>query len=113
GSAEAEAGATRSARGAVECGMSELIVGAPLVLVRQNLVGLRDLLEPRLGLGIAGIAVRMVLQRLLAIGLLDLFLRGVARHAKQLVEVLTQHESPPVSSLSPGPGVEEARSPGL
>ena len=51
------------------------VVLLALVGVRQDVVGLGDLLEALLGLRVARVAVRVVLARELAVGLLDLLLR--------------------------------------
>jgi hypothetical protein len=61
------------------------VVSVPFFLVPQDLEGLGGLLEPRLGLGVAGIAIGMVGQRELSVGLGDLFHRGIAGYAEHLV----------------------------
>ena len=72
-------------------GMSELVVpGAPL-RVAQHLVGFGGFLEAHLGALVAGIAVGMVLERELAVGLLDLVLARRARDAEHLVVVALGH----------------------
>src|SRR5204862_2480127 len=63
------------------------VVLLALVGVAERVVGGRDLLEARLGVGIAGVAVGVVLARELAVGLLDLILRGLAVDAERLVVV--------------------------
>ena len=50
-------------------------------------MGLGDLLEALLGLLVAGVAVRVVLARQLAVGLLDLLVGGVLAHPEDLVVV--------------------------
>jgi hypothetical protein len=52
--------------------MAVAVVGGALVGVAQHLVGLAGLLELLFGRVVAGVAVRMVLERLLAIGALQL-----------------------------------------
>src|SRR5204862_7176507 len=69
---------------------AEAVVGRALVLVLQRLVGLGDLLEALLGVRLLG-DVRVVLARELAVGLLDLVVRGPARDAERLVVVLVLH----------------------
>ena len=54
----------------------------------SNLIGLRDLLELVSRLRVALVAVGVVLHRQLAIRGLDVLLRRVTRHAKNLVVVL-------------------------
>jgi hypothetical protein len=51
--------------------VAELVVGRPLLRVLQDLVGLVDLLELRLGRGVARVPVRVVLHGELAVGALD------------------------------------------
>jgi len=68
---EPEAG-TPGPEAAVGGGVPEPVVARALVLVVEDLVGLRGLLELLLGLGISRIAVGVELQRLLPVGLLDL-----------------------------------------
>ena len=77
----------------VDAGMAVLIVGCALLGVRQHLVGFLGLLEFLLGRlgGITLIAVRVVLHRLLAISLLDFFIRGVLRNAQDFVKVSFCH----------------------
>src|SRR5205823_8982784 len=69
---------------------AERVVGRALFLVAQRLVGFRDLLELLLGVRLLG-DVRVVLARELAVGLLDLVVRGPARDAERLVVVLVLH----------------------
>jgi hypothetical protein len=64
-----------------------LVVGGALLRVGQDLVGFLGFLELLLGLGIVRIAVRMVLHGQLAVGLLDLVVRGVAVDAEDFVVV--------------------------
>src|SRR5690606_10124114 len=75
--------------------MAVLIVQAALAAVRQHLIGLLALLEPRLGRLVAGVAVRVVLHRTAAIGLLQLILGGAATDAEDLVVVTLAHRSGP------------------
>jgi hypothetical protein len=58
--------------------VAEAVVGRLLVGVLQDLVGLVDLLELRLGLRVVLVAVGVKLLRLLAVGLLDLVRRRAA-----------------------------------
>ena len=61
----------------LERGVAETVIGRALVGILQDLVGLVDFLEAVFGVGIAGIAIRMALHRVLAKGGLDLdFARG-------------------------------------
>ena len=71
--------------------MAVAVVGGALIGVAQHLVGLAGLLELLLGRMVAGIAVRMVLQRLLAVGALQFLIAGVARDAQNLVIICFAH----------------------
>jgi hypothetical protein len=62
-----------------EAGVTQLIVTAAFVFVREDLVRLGRLLEARLRRGVPGVAIRVVLQRGLAIGLADVVRRRVLR----------------------------------
>ena len=68
-----------------EPGVAVAVVPLALRLVGEDLVRLGRLLEPLLGLGVARVLVRVVLQGQLPIGLLDLVGRGVALHAEDFV----------------------------
>ena len=74
--------------------MAELVVGLALARIGEHLVGLLGLLELLLGLlGVVTlVAVRVVLHGQLAVGLLDVFLGGVLRHAEDFVVVALCHE---------------------
>ena len=65
----------------------EPVVAGPLLGIGEDRVGLRRLPEPLLRLGIAGVAVGVVIERQLAVGRLDLVRRGVAGDAEDLVEI--------------------------
>ena len=67
--------------------MAVLVIALALRGVAQHLVGLVDLLEPGLGLLVAGIQVGVVLLGQLAVGLLDLIVRGGAVYAQHLVVI--------------------------
>jgi hypothetical protein len=71
----------------VDAGVAVLVVGGALLRVGEDLVGFLGLLELLFGLGIVRIAVRMVLHGQLAVGLLDLVVRGVAVDAEDFVVV--------------------------
>src|SRR5205823_3836857 len=77
----ASAEAAASVRGA------EGVVLLPLLGIREQVVRALDLLEPLLGGRVAGVAVRVVLARELAVGLLDLLGARVLRDAEDLVWV--------------------------
>ena len=62
------------------------VVALALLGIAEDVVGLGDLLEALLGAGVL-VRVRVVLARELAVGLLDLVLRGLAVDAQRLVVV--------------------------
>jgi hypothetical protein len=70
-----------------DTGVAEAIIGAALVDVRQNGVGLAALFELFFRVGIIGVAVRVKLQRQLAVGALDLLLVSATGNAQDLVVV--------------------------
>jgi hypothetical protein len=73
--------------GGVEPGVAVAVVAGPLLGVAEDVVGLGRLLEPRLRLGVARVPVRVVLHRQLAVGALDLLVRGVLGHPEDFVQV--------------------------
>src|SRR5262249_19578953 len=62
------------------------VVLLPLLGIRERVVGLLDLLELLLGLGVVGVPVRVPLAGELAVGLLDLVGGGGLAHPEGLVE---------------------------
>ena len=92
-------------------GMAKSIVSAALVGVRQDLIGLFGLFELFLGFlrRIALIAVRVVLHRELAIGLLDLVFACILGNAKNFVVITFCHATIPYRLNEPaGPGAMHA-----
>src|SRR5690606_31102067 len=83
------AGATAPLR--IQAFMAVLVIDGPLGGVGEYFVGLLDLLELLLGLGIAGIAVGMQLHGEAPVGLLDVGLRRITRHVQNLVVVALRH----------------------
>ena len=77
----------------IHAGMSELVVRRALAGVRQNFVRLLRFLEFRFGALVVRIAIRMVLHRELAIGLLELVVGRVALDAEHRVVVAFRHGS--------------------
>src|SRR5581483_5698439 len=67
--------------------MAEAVVQAALLAVCQDRIGFTGLLELLFGLRIIGIAVRVILQRQLAVGAFDLLLVRVPRDAQYFVVV--------------------------
>ncbi len=94
GGAAAPAERTAAGTASVHAGGAELVVAGALGLVAQDVVGLLHLLEARLGLLVAGVAVGVVLTGQLAVGLLDLVGRGGARDAEDLVIIARHGHSP-------------------
>ena len=76
---------------AVDRGMSEAIVTRTFVGVAEYRVGLGAFLEFFFRVGVALIAIRVVLQREFPIGALDIALAGIARYAEYLVIVTSAH----------------------
>src|SRR5207245_10654778 len=90
----AAAARTPGARGRPELRLpvgTERVVAPPLLGIREHLVGLVDLLEARLRLGIALVHVGMMLAGGLAVRGLDLLLGRVLAHAEDPVLLLGLH----------------------
>src|SRR5205085_2767726 len=95
-----------------ECGMAEPIIGRPLLIVLQDVIGFVDVLEFLLGRFIAGIAVGVILHCELAVGPLQLVGIRRTRHPENVVKVLLCHsvidarsqiiERSPGTRLGPG-----------
>ena len=79
--------AAPSAARALEGGIAEAVESRALFGVGQNVISLRDFLEMFLGLGVARIAVRMVLHRELAVAGFDLIRRRAAGDSEDLVGI--------------------------
>src|SRR5690606_8973139 len=111
----AEAGTgIATAHAVLERGVAVLVVHAALAAVREDLVGLLALLERSLGLGVAGVAVRVVLHRAAAIGLLEFILGGAACNAEDFVIVALAHRSGPCCLVDPPVrGPDTRREPGF
>src|SRR3954470_11443434 len=77
--------------GAAHPGMPVTIVERALLGIGHDRVGFRRFLETLLGGVVAGIAIRVVLQRQLAIRALDLLIRGFPRDAEDLVIISLAH----------------------
>src|SRR5262249_46020838 len=86
---EAEPGALAAgaAAAAAHAEHGATVVLLALLRVAHDVVGRLDLLEALLGLVVAGIAVRVVLARQLAVGLLDLLGRGLLVDPEDRVRV--------------------------
>ena len=69
---------------------ADLIVDFALLLVAQNVVGLRDLLELLLGLLVARVHVGMIAPRSLAEGLANLLRRCAVLYAERAVIILVR-----------------------
>ena len=70
--------------------VAELVVGGAFFGVAQHFVGLGDLLETVLGVGLLA-NVRVIFASQPTISLLDVLFRGIAGHAENLVVVLVFH----------------------
>src|SRR5688572_229096 len=78
----------------INAGVAELIVGGALLRIRQDLVRLLRLLEFVLGTLVIRIAIRMVLHRVLAIGLLQVVVGRIAIETEHRVVVPLRHSTP-------------------
>src|SRR5207244_900600 len=90
--AGARPGPASTAERPFAAGEAEAVVTSLLGLVAENVVSLLDLLEGRLGLLVAGVAVGVILPGQLAIGLFDVGLARLAGDAQNLV-VVARHGS--------------------
>src|SRR4029078_6956134 len=72
-------------------GAAEAVVLLALLGVREHVVGLLDLLEALLRLGVARVPVGVQLAGELAVGALDLVVGGAPGNAQHLVEVARRH----------------------
>jgi hypothetical protein len=80
--------------------MAEAVICAALIGVGEHRVGFARFFEFLFGVGIVGIAVRMVLHRQLAVGALDLLVAGPTLHPQHLVVVSLHLASQNSLSLS-------------
>ena len=83
-----------------DAGMAETVVEAALLRVGQDRVGLGRLLELLFRLLVAGIAVRVMLERQLAVRALDLLVAGLTVDAQDLVVVTSAHAGPHASPFA-------------
>ena len=83
--AEALKSAAAEAGGGIKGGVAELVVLRALVVVREDLVGLVDLLEPLLTGLVAGVQVRVILLCELSVCFFDLFGARALLQAEYLV----------------------------
>ena len=81
----ADIAAARGGTALFKGGMAEAVVSGLFVRIGKHLVGLSQLLELLFRGRIVRIAVRVVLQGQLAVGLLDLIISGVLGNAQDLV----------------------------
>ena len=94
GIGEAVAAATETAAHAgllVDAGMAVLVIGGPLLAIREDFVGFLGFLEFFLGRRIVRVAVGVMLHGHLAVGLLDLVVGSVAVDAENLVKIAFRH----------------------
>src|SRR5579863_5943515 len=75
---------------------AELIIGRALFGALEHLISLADFLEACLGILLFA-DVRMIFAGKLAVGLLDLRVSRIARHAHHVVIILEFHRSPGIS----------------
>ncbi len=92
GGAEIGAEAGPAAHAALlEGGVAETVIGGALVAVLQNVVGLVDFLELVLALGVAGIAIRVMLHGELAEGRLEVDLGAFTGNTQDFIVVALGH----------------------
>ena len=90
---------------AARAGVStDLVVLLALFVIRKNGVGLGNLLEAALGLGVAFVGVGVILLSQLSIGALDFVLGRLFVDAEDLVEVVLE----PVARRQPSPSLSSA-----
>src|SRR3546814_3757385 len=77
----------------LEGGLAEPVIGRALLRVFQAIIGFVDRLEPRLGFTAAGILVRVIAHRELAIGGLELPVIAASVDLQQLVIRSEEHTS--------------------
>ena len=82
----------------LESGMAEAVIGGALIAVLEDVVGLVEFFELVLAVGVARIAVRVMLHGELAERGLELDLGAGARDAQDLVIVALGHAGPAVRS---------------
>ena len=85
---------------ALEGGVAELVVPGLLLGVGEDVVGVLDFLELRLGRLVAGVGVGVVLPGEPPIRLLDLVGRGVPGDAQDLVIISVGHRIPQVAEIA-------------
>jgi hypothetical protein len=83
--------AAGSSANAADAGMAEAIVETAFLAIGENRVGLGRLLELFLGLFVPRVAIRMVLQRELAVRALDLLIGRIPLDAQDFVIVTLAH----------------------
>ena len=76
---------------AVNTGVAVAVVGGALVSVTEHLVGFAGLFELFFGRVVAGIAVRMILERLLAVCALQFLVAAIVGNSQHLVIVGFAH----------------------
>ena len=67
--------------------MTELVIGGAFLSVREHFVGFLGFLEVGFGLGVVGVAIRMVFHGQLAVGLFQLIVGRIAVDAERFVVV--------------------------
>ena len=82
---------TRAESLSAQPGMTKPVVGRALVGVAQHLVCLAGFFKLFLGCMVAGIAVRMIFQRLLSVRALEFLVAAVARDTQNLVIIRFAH----------------------
>src|SRR6185503_10535648 len=100
-----------SAAAVLEGGLAEAVVSGALLRILEDVVGLVDRLEPRLGLLAAVLMVGVMLLGQPAISSLDRHLVGAFRDSQQLVIVLLDHHASPLRNPRRRPPARARRCP--
>jgi len=93
GEPPAKAEIAGAAAAVLERGVAVAVIGRALLIVLQDVIGFADVLELLLGGVVAGIAVRVILHRELAVSPLQFIGISRFRDTKDLVKVLLRHSS--------------------
>ena len=90
----AEAAGSASTGLAIHTGMAELVIGCPLLLIGEHLVGFLGFLELGQRLLIIRVTVRMVLHGQTSIGLFQILLTGILGRPQHFIIITFGHSGP-------------------
>ena len=95
------------ARTGTKSGVTEAVISSAFLRIAEGFVGFAKFLEFFLGILVAGILVRMILERELAVSLFNFFFRSIPQNAEHLVVIALGHGqslSDQLSGFSPSEG---------